>query len=178
MIIIGIDTGTKTGYAVNKDGKIIHLATLGIITAQEEVLNWYSSNQEHFKYSVKPTEGFVVCIEDTRQRKWVRHDVGRERLKGVGSVNRDGAIWEEFCEYHDSPYLLVPPAHLQGLTKMTEKDFRERTGWTGKRCSEHARDAGMMTWKYHRLITKGMVKTPKKPSEIKSAQLAQGKKGT
>ena len=139
MIIIGIDTGTKTGFAVNHDGDITQLATHGIIKAMETVLRVRS------------------------------HDVGRERLKGVGSVNRDGAIWEEFCEYHDIPYLLVPPAHLVGLTKMTERDFRERTGWTGKRPSEHARDAGMMTWKYHRLITKGMVKTPKKPSEIKSA---------
>ncbi len=169
MIIIGIDTGTKTGFAINHDGVIVGLCTMGIIEAQQAVLRRYAASGQH---------EFVVCIEDTRQRKWVRHDVGRERLKGVGSVNRDGAIWEEFCEYHDIPYLLVPPAHLQGLTKMTEKDFRERTGWTGKRPSEHARDAGMMTWKYHRLITKGMVKTPKKPSEIKSAQLAQGKKGT
>ena len=168
MIIIGIDTGTKTGFAVNHDGDITQLATHGIIKAMETVLRVRSQF----------ADDLVICIEDTRQRKWVRHDVGRERLKGVGSVNRDGAIWEEFCEYHDIPYLLVPPAHLQGLTKMTEKDFRERTGWTGKRCSEHARDAGMMTWKYHRLITKGMVKIPKKPSEIKSAQSAQGKKGT
>ena len=167
MIIIGVDTGTKTGFAVNQDGDITQLATHGIIKAMEAVLRVRSQF----------ADDLVICIEDTRQRKWVRHDVGRERLKGVGSVNRDGAIWEEFCEYHDIPYLLVPPAHLQGLTKMTEKDFRERTGWPGKRPSEHARDAGMMTWKYHRLITKGMVKIPKKPSEIKSAQLAQGKKG-
>jgi hypothetical protein len=175
LIIIGIDTGTKTGYALNADGVLLKLSTLGIIDAQAHVLNWaVALKDESFEYF---GHQLVICIEDTRQRKWVRQDVGRERLKGVGSVNRDGAIWEEFCEYHDIPYLLVPPAHLQGLTKMTEKDFRERTGWTGKRCSEHARDAGMMTWKYHRLITKGMVKIPKKPSDIKSAQLAQGKKG-
>ena len=157
MVIIGVDTGTKTGFAVNQDGNLIELATYGIIKAM------HRASEYHDLFD----EPVLVCIEDTRQRKWVRQDVGRERLKGVGSVNRDGAIWEEFCEYHDIPYLLVPPAHLQGLTKMTEKDFRERTGWTGKRCREHARDAGMMTWKYHRLITKGMVKIPKKPSEIK-----------
>ena len=167
MIIIGIDTGTKTGFAVNQDGNLIELATYSIIKAM------HRASEYHALFD----EPVLVCIEDTRQRKWVRHDVGRERLKGVGSVNRDGAIWEEFCEYHDIPYLLVPPAHLVGLTKMTEKDFRERTGWPGKRPSEHARDAGMMTWKYHRLISKGMVKMPKKPSEIKSAQLAQAKKG-
>lgn len=157
MIIIGIDTGTKTGYAVNIDGKITQLETYGVITAMAAVLEIRSQF----------AGDFVLCIEDTRQRKWVRQDVGRERLKGVGSVNRDSAIWQEFCEYHDIPYLLVPPAHLQGFTKMTEKDFRERTGWAGKRCSEHARDAGVMVWKYWRLIEKGYVKIPLKPSETK-----------
>ena len=167
MIIIGIDTGTKTGFAINHDGVIVGLCTLGIIEAQQAVLKRYAASEKN--------HDFVVCIEDTRQRKWVRHDVGRERLKGVGSVNRDGAIWEEFCEYHDIPYLLVPPAHLVGLTKMTEKDFRERTGWQGKRPSEHARDAGMMTWKYHRLISTGKVAMPAKPSVIKAKQKAQAK---
>lgn len=166
MIIIGIDTGTKTGFAVNQDGNLIELATYSIIKAM------HRASEYHALFD----EPVLVCIEDTRQRKWVRHDVGRERLKGVGSVNRDGAIWEEFCEYHDIPYLLVPPAHLVGLTKMTEKDFRERTGWPGKHPSEHARDAGMMTWKYHRLISKGMVKMPKKPSEIKSIIKAKSEK--
>ena len=168
MIIIGIDTGTKTGFAINFNGAITELETLGIIQAQQVVMQTYQGTLN----PSCPVYGheFIVCIEDTRQRKWVRHDVGRERLKGVGSVNRDGAIWQEFCEHYSIPFCLVPPAHLIGLTKMTEEDFRERTGWNGKRTSVHARDAGMMTWKYHRLITKGMVKIPKKPSEIKSAQ--------
>ncbi|WP_250162193.1 hypothetical protein [Psychrobacter sp. WY6] len=33
------------------------------------------------------------------------------------------------------------------------------TGWTA-RTSEHARDAGMMIYKYHRLIEKGVVDVP------------------
>lgn len=157
MIIIGIDTGTKTGFAVNMDGKIIQLATVGIIEAMDRVLDYYSQF----------SKDIVVCIEDARKRKWLPPNVGKERLKGAGSVSRDGAIWQEFCEYHDLPYILVPPAHLAGLTKRTEKDFREITGWHGKRCSEHARDAGLMTWSYHRKISKGLVKMPPKPSEGK-----------
>lgn len=154
MILIGIDTGTHTGFAVNFDGKLIQLKTLGIIQAMNEVLEYRSLF----------AKDLVICIEDTRKRKWVRQDVGKERLKGVGSVNRDGAIWQEFCEYHDLPYILVPPAHLAGLTKMPEKIFNELTGWHGKRTSEHARDAGVMVWKYHRLISKGTVKIPPCPS--------------
>ena len=33
-------------------------------------------------------EYLLVCIEDTRLRKWVKKDIRSERLKGVGSVNR------------------------------------------------------------------------------------------
>lgn len=158
MIIIGIDTGKKTGFAVNKDGNIIFLKTFGIIAAMVQVL----------EYRSQFATDFVVCIEDARKRKWLPPNVGKERLKGAGSVSRDGAIWQEFCEYHDLPYILVTPAHLAGLTKRTEKDFKDMTGWHGKRTSEHARDAGLMAWKYHRLISKGMVKIPPKPSEIKA----------
>lgn len=157
MILIGIDTGKNTGFAVSFDGKITQLKTLGIISAMNEVLEIRSQF----------AKDLIICIEDARLRKWLPKNVGNERLKGVGSVSRDGVIWQEFCEYHDLPYFLVPPAHLAGLTKRTEKDFREITGWHGKRTSEHARDAGMMVWKYHRLLEKGYVKIPLKPSEIK-----------
>lgn len=157
MIIIGIDTGTNTGFAVNIDGEIVELETLGIIKAQLRVLSWLESTK-----STMNGHEFGVCIEDARQRKWVHKDIGRERLRGVGSVCRDSAIWQEFCEHYSIPFCLVPPAHLIGLTKMTEEDFRERTGWNGKRTSVHARDAGIMTWKYHRLISKSAARTTSK----------------
>lgn len=156
MIIIGIDTGKKTGFAVNKDGNIIFLKTFGIIAAMVQVL----------EYRSQFATDFVVCIEDARKRKWLPPNVGKERLKGAGSVSRDGAIWQEFCEYHDLPYILVPPAHLQGLTKMGEDDFKVLTNWDGGRCSEHARDAGVMTHKYHKLLSKNLIPMPAKPSEI------------
>lgn len=147
MIVIGIDTGTKTGLAVMRDGTLTQLETCGIITAMYKVL----------EYRSRFADDLVVCIEDARLRKWLPKNVGKERLKGAGSVSRDAAIWQEWCEYHGLPYILVAPASLQGLTKRTEKDFRQITGWHGKRCSEHARDAGLMVWKYERLIRQGVV---------------------
>ena len=60
MIIIGIDTGAKTGFAVNHDGDITQLATHGIIKAMEAVLRVRSQF----------ADDLVICIEDTRQRKW------------------------------------------------------------------------------------------------------------
>ncbi len=155
MIIIGIDTGKKTGFAVNKDGNIIFLKTFGIVKAMEQVL----------EYRSQFATDFVLCIEDARKRKWLPPNVGKERLKGAGSVSRDASIWQEFCEYHDLPYILVPPAHLQRLTKMKEDDFKTLTNWDGSRCSEHARDAGVMTHKYHNLLSKGLMPMPAKPSE-------------
>lgn len=159
MIIIGIDTGKKTGFAVNKDGNIIFLKTFGIIAAMVQVL----------EYRSQFATDFVICIEDARKRTWFGNDEKkiRDKLKGAGSVSRDASIWQEFCEYHDLPYILVPPSHLSGLTKMREDDFKNLTNWDGGRCSEHARDAGVMTHKYHKLFSKGLMPMPAKPSEIK-----------
>lgn len=142
--IVGIDTGTKTGFCYLSNGEICQLKTFGIITAMAEVLQIY-----------KEKHNLVVAIEDTRKRKWVAQDIGRERLKGVGSVNRDSAIWQEFCEYHNIQYRLIAPAQLQGLTKMNVNKFQKFSGWQGK-SSEHSRDAYMVAWKTNRLIIKGL----------------------
>ena len=77
----------------------------------------------------------------------------------------DGVLqdWQEFCERYDIPHLLVAPASID--TKRSAKDFKMITGWNG-RTSEHSRDAGMLIYKYHRLIEKGVVDAPA-PKPIK-----------
>lgn len=150
MILIGIDAGVKTGYAHSIDGVFQEVSTQTILSAQEKVLE---VRDEAAQSDVK----LVVCIEDVRKRTWVDHSIGKERLKGVGSVTRDCSIWQEFCERNGLPHILVPPAHID--TKRSAKDFALITGWTA-RTSGHARDAGMLIYKYHRLIKKGMVDVP------------------
>lgn len=157
MILIGIDTGVKTGFAHSIDGVLQEVSTQSILSAQDKVLD---IRDEAAQSDVK----LVVCIEDVRKRKWVDPSIGSERLKGVGSVTRDCSIWQEFCERNGLRHILVPPSHID--TKRNAKDFKLITGWSA-RTSEHARDAGMMIYKYHRLIEKGMVNVPA-PKAIKS----------
>lgn len=158
MNIIGIDTGTKTGFCHLKNGEICQLRTYSIIKAQAEVLHIHQSQKD-----------IVIAIEDTRKRKWVADDIGNERLKGVGSVNRDSAIWQEFCEFYDIAYLLIAPADLKDLLKMPVANFTLFSGWQGK-SSEHSRDAFVLADKVNKLIKKGYLQIPLKPSEIKKKQ--------
>ncbi|MGM8871568.1 hypothetical protein ACS8E3_07760 [Psychrobacter sp. 2Y5] len=150
MILIGIDTGVKTGYAHSIDGVLQEVSTQTILSAQDKV-------HKAFEEAQASDISFAVCIEDVRKRSWVDRSIGRERMQGVGSVKRDCGIWQEFCERYNIPHLLVSPANID--TKRNAKDFKMITGWNG-RTSEHARDAGMMIYKYHRLIEKGVVIVP------------------
>lgn len=156
MILIGIDTGVKTGYAHSIDGVLQEVSTQTILSAQDKVL---SIRDEAAQSDVK----LIVCIEDVRKRTWVDHSIGKERLKGVGSVTRDCSIWQEFCERNGLRHILVPPSNID--TKRSAEDFEMITGWTA-RTSGHARDAGMMIYKYHRLVNKGVVDVPA-PKPIK-----------
>lgn len=156
MILIGIDTGVKTGFAHSIDGVLQDVSTQTILSAQDRVLE---IRDEAAQSDVK----LVVCIEDVRKRIWVDHSIGKERLKGVGSVTRDCSIWQEFCERNGLCHILVPPSNID--TKRSAEDFEMITGWTA-RTSGHARDAGMMIYKYHRLIDKGVVDVPA-PKPIK-----------
>ncbi|WP_179288311.1 hypothetical protein [Psychrobacter sp. JB193] len=156
MILIGIDTGVKTGFAHSIDGVLQDVSTQTILSAQDRVLE---IRDEAAQSDVK----LVVCIEDVRKRTWVDHSIGKERLKGVGSVTRDCSIWQEFCERNGLRHILVPPSNID--TKRSAEDFEMITGWTA-RTSGHARDAGMMIYKYHRLIDKGVVDVPA-PKPIK-----------
>lgn len=130
MILIGIDTGTKTGVAVMIDGKLDSVQTLSIIEALEFVEDCLAIDT-----AVK------IYIEDARKRKWVTG--GREKLQGVGSVKRDAAIWEAFCVHYGIAYELVAPK--DNNTKLSADTFKRLTGWQG-RTSQHARDAVMLVW--------------------------------
>lgn len=150
MILIGIDAGVKTGFAHSIDGELQEVSTQSILSAQDKILE---IRDEAAESDVK----LIVCIEDVRKRGWVDPSIGRERIKGVGSVTRDCSIWQEFCERHGLRHILVAPMNID--TKRNAKDFKVITGWSG-RTSEHGRDAGMMIYKYHRLIKKGVVDVP------------------
>lgn len=135
-VLIGIDTGVKTGYAVAHDlgngGQLEEVQTLSITQAMDRV------KQLAEQYG---KENMKLYIEDARKRTFVTG--GREKLQGVGSVKRDALIWEDWCKEQEFHYLMVEPK--ANTTKLKADQFKKRTGWT-KRTSEHARDAAMLVF--------------------------------
>ena len=136
-ILIGIDTGVNTGFAVAADrgngGELEQVESLSITQAMEKV-----------KALIEEWEIGNVClyIEDARKRTWFTG--GREKSQGVGSVKRDAQIWEDWCKEQGFKFLMVHPA--ANATKKKATDFKRMTGWVG-RTNEHARDAAMLVFK-------------------------------
>ena len=136
-ILIGIDTGVHTGFAVAFDhgegGELQKVQSLSITQAMQSVLEY---EDEH------DLKDIMLYIEDARKRTWFTG--GREKAQGVGSVKRDAQIWEDWCNKQGLNYLMIHPA--ANATKTKADVFKKRTGWI-ERTNEHARDAAMLVFK-------------------------------
>lgn len=128
-VLIGIDPGTNTGFAVkDRDGfKVVETLTI-----------WEALNR------VKAWKGVVenslfVRVEDARLRTWFGN-TGSEKWKGAGSIARDCSIWEEFLTAEKIAFEMV---HPQNVKATTPEQFKSLTGWT-KRTSIHAREAAWL----------------------------------
>lgn len=135
MIIIGIDTGVHTGFAVwdSKTKCLLRVETLTITQAMNRVRELCNANG---------IDNVVLFIEDARQRNWFGN-AGREKLQGAGSVKRDCSIWETFCQEQGIKYRMVAPKNNR--TKLSAVQFKIITGWQG-RTTEHSRDAAIMVF--------------------------------
>ncbi len=135
-IIIGIDTGTKTGLAIWDilERKFHAILTLKIHSAMEKVIEYH---QEH-------GEALFVRFEDARLRTWFQ-DKSIESLQGAGSIKRDCSIWQDFLQDHKIAFASIEPR--RGLTKWDDEKFKRMTGWTG-RTSNHSRDAALLVFGY------------------------------
>lgn len=133
MILIGIDTGTHTGFAVydTKTRKLTEVTSMMIHQAMKRVAELKILHSD-----VK------VRVEDPRQRTWFGERMSREqerqKLQGVGSVKRDATIWDDYLKDLGVPYEMVPPRY--NVTKRTSDIFKRYTGWD-KPTNEHGRDA-------------------------------------
>lgn len=137
MVYIGLDPGTNTGLAVwDKVGRRLEaVETMTITKAMERVMAHVDMCKAFGGY-------VVVFFEDARKRSWFGR-AGREKLQGAGSVKRDCAIWQTFCEEIGVEYRMIAPKH--NTTKLTAAQFRVLTGWQG-RTSEHSRDAACLVF--------------------------------
>src|SRR3990167_2865262 len=87
-IVIGIDPGVETGFAVfhRLKNNLIICTSVPIHTAMEMV-----------KRQAEETLGnLIVRIEDARQRKWFGKNAGFHALQGAGSIKRDCRIWNDY----------------------------------------------------------------------------------
>lgn len=134
--IIGIDTGTHTGFAMwdTKGQCFVEISTLKM---HQALLRVFSMREE------------IACVyfEDARLRKWygkLTAQQDRARQQGAGSIKRDCNIWEEFLTDEGIPFRAIAPK--ANRTKLNAAQFQMFTGWT-KKTSEHARDAAMLVFK-------------------------------
>lgn len=136
-LVIGIDPGTHTGFAVwdREARQFREIKTLGILEAVE-ALKGYQAQQE--------SAPLFVRIEDPNQRKWFGKS-GREKLQGAGSVKRDFKILKTYLEREKIPFQACAPKDLK--TKVKADLFQKITGYQG-RTSEHARDAALMVYQF------------------------------
>lgn len=149
-ILVGIDPGVETGLAIWDRGEqaFIGVITCGIYEAMEALA------------SRIVTGGLdEIRFEDARLRKWFpevkNSPEAIKKLQGAGSVKRDSAIWQEFCEFYedyDIKCRMIAPADVYknfplppGCRKWLAKDFKRMTGWQG-RTSQHARDAAALVF--------------------------------
>lgn len=136
-ILIGIDTGVNTGFAVAIDvGNGGDLQKVESVSITQAMANINELVIEHGKENIK------LYIEDARLRTWFTG--GREKAQGVGSVKRDAQIWESWCKEQDLNYIMIHPK--ANATKTKADVFKKRTGWSG-RTNEHARDAAMLVFR-------------------------------
>ena len=136
MTFIGIDTGTKTGFAVWDGKRFLEIETLKLWQALDRIRRMKEQGED-----------ITVVFEDARQRKWLPREKSiseyRGKMIGAGSVKRDAVIWEEFCIDNGIKFFSVPPG--KGLTKWSAQTFAEVTGWQG-RTSNHGRDAALLVY--------------------------------
>ena len=136
MIVVGIDPGMNTGIAVwnTTTRQFDDIITVGIVAAMDYL------NELSFHRGI----GLVV-FEDARQRKWIprERDIAqmKGRAMGAGSVKRDCAIWQEWCERRNIQFIATRPR--TGMTKLTDAYFRGLSGYD-RRTNNHGRDAAML----------------------------------
>lgn len=137
---IGIDGGTKTGFAVwdSEKKQFATIKTIDFWEAYEWVCNAYS------------TEQCVVYVEDPAQNKSVfnRHTNNkRQDLKiaqNVGMVKKESELMIRGLKRHGFTVNAIRP-QKGSYTKMSAEAFKNLTKYTG-RTSEHARDAAMLVF--------------------------------
>lgn len=132
--VIGVDPGTNTGIGIRntQTNKLEDVASMSIHKALMLFINGRFS-------TIK--EQIFVYVEDARKNPQNAYFAGKQNRIGLGSIQRDAKIWEDFLEDMNIAFKMVKPNSK--FTKLTAKQFSSFTGYEG-RTNEHSRDAGMI----------------------------------
>jgi hypothetical protein len=155
MIVVGIDPGVHTGFAVVRDGKLIEMASpaLNALEAMRQV--------EDLANGARPNP-ILVVFEDARLIGGM-HGAARgskeanARAQGAGSIKRDCQLWADHLGALGVAYMAVSPKEKGA--KLDADRFRQVTGWTLP-TNEHSRDAAVLAWRFRnqRSADGGMVR--------------------
>jgi len=134
-ILIGIDTGTNTGFAVYN--------TTGRILERVDCLMIHDAIIQVIQYQNDPSiEIQRVRVEDARLARFGRQNQRDSfKLQGAGSVKRDASIWEDFLTAYKIPFEMVRPN--KRITKWDSSTFKRYFKWPG-RTNSHSRDAALL----------------------------------
>lgn len=137
LYVIGIDPGTKTGFAIycKISKKLTVVSTLMIHEAFKQV-------KESNQFAKENDQKIFVRAEDARKRKRYGPN-SNAKMQGAGAIKIQCKQWEEFLRSEGISFELVAPQAIK--TKVDAKKFKLITGWSG-RTSNHGRDAGMMVY--------------------------------
>lgn len=149
-IVIGIDPGEYTGYALSIDGKLVKLETLTFWQAIKELER---EGVQAKKVTGEPLT-MRVYIEDPEQNKTTflvkngthRPNDVRRLMKISRDVGRNSQDARRLIEYAESQGLEVIKIRPNGrsLSKANAETFQMYYPYWTKRTNQHERDAALM----------------------------------
>ena len=136
MIVIGIDPGTTTGFAV-------YCPSTNRLTVVKSTSFWEAYRSV---VAFHPSEvlGVVIEVPDTKH-VWQKVAMGTKAIQrqavNVGGVLREAQLLADGIEKVGYRVKRVNPRK-----KIDANTFREFTGWQGQ-TNQHERDAGILCWR-------------------------------
>lgn len=137
QIVVGIDPGMKTGFAI-WDGKTLTLHEYTVW----ETFDWLRTflNYPH-KHKT------LVILEDARKNYRPKNetDAGSDARKmGAGWIRSLSSLYEHFLQSTQAHYI----TKRKGVTKLDAVQFHKITGIETRIGEHNARDAGMMVYQH------------------------------
>lgn len=154
-VVIGLDPGMKTGFAV-KDlatGKYLTVETIRRTDIQERILGMMEQYEVYVVYEDARLRKWYGAYEQILYRKFmagakmtaIERNTYKGLLKGAGNVEGSCSYIEEFCKKHRIKRLGVAPT--AGKTKVSDTVLRRITGLES--LDSHAGDAVMLIQAYN-----------------------------